>query len=137
LLQQYLPDWLKQVIHISDDVVTVLSNLRSEGSMRLARGSDIGHLKGTEVWTSLVFYWLPLCGDDIGGDPGAPPECARFDIATSDSDNSSEAPQCKGQSLPSITVQVAPFTATVAAQGTGYVLNVDQRQVKLKVGKVF
>jgi len=140
LLQNYLPDWLRTVIHISDDVVTVLSNLRSEGSMHLVKGVDYQHVSGTEVWTSLVFYWLPLCNGNIGGDPGVPPECARIDIATTDAQNPGEVGQCKGQSLPSITVQVAPFTGSVAGAGAGgaapYSLSVNQRRVQLKMGKV-
>ena len=139
LLQNYLPTWLQTVIHISDDVVTVLSNLRSEGSMHLVVNPDVAHLKGTEVWTSLVFYWLPLCNGNIGGDPGMPPDCARIDIATTDSQNPGEVGQCKGQSLPTITVQVRPFTATVAptaASATTYAINVDQRQVNVQMGKV-
>lgn len=137
LLQQYLPDWLQQVIHISDDVVTILSDLRSEGSMRIVKNPDLTHVKGTEVWTSLVFYWLPLCNGNIGGDPCQPPDCARIDIATTDSENPGEVGQCKGQSLPSISVQVKPFTATVnpAASG-GYRLDVDERTVDIKMGKV-
>jgi len=140
LLQQYLPDWLHQIFHLADDIVTVLSNLRSEGSMRLVKGVDYQHLKGTEVWTSLIFYWLPLCNGNIGGDPGVPPECARIDIATTDSQNPGEVGQCKGQSLPSIAVQVTAFTAAVAGTGAGgaapYLLSVDQRKVRLKMGKV-
>jgi hypothetical protein len=140
LLHTYLPDWLQTVIHISDDVVTVLSNLRSEGSMHLVKGVDYRRVNGTEVWTSLVFYWLPLCNGNIGGDPGVPPECARIDIATTDSQNPGDVGQCKGQSLPSITVQVAPFTASVAGAGAGgtapYSLSVNQRRVQLKMGKV-
>lgn len=139
LLQNYLPDWLQTVIHISDDIVTVLSNLRSEGSMHLVVNPDVAHVKGTEVWTSLVFYWLPLCNGNIGGDPGAPPDCARIDVATTDSQDPGVVGQCKGQSLPSITVQVRPFTATVAPSSTGattYAINVDQRQVNVQMGKV-
>ncbi len=139
LLQNYLPAWLQTVIHISDDIVTVLSNLRSEGSMHLVVNPDIAHVKGTEVWTGLVFYWLPLCNGQIGGDPGVPPECARIDIATTDSQNPGEVGQCKGQSLPTITVQVRPFTATVAPtapSATTYVISVDQRQVNVQMGRV-
>src|SRR2546426_490656 len=71
LLQQYLPGWVQQLIHVSDDLATILGNLRSEGAMRLTRGADVAHLKAAEVWTSLVFYWLPLCEGEIAGDPGA------------------------------------------------------------------
>src|SRR5205085_6199201 len=74
LLQQYLPGWMQQLIHVSDDLATILGNLRSEGAMRLTRGTDTAHFKGTEVWSSLVFYWLPLCDGEIAGDPDKPPE---------------------------------------------------------------
>ena len=136
LLQQYLPEWLQQLIHLADDLATILGNLRSEGSMRLTRNGDLAHLKGEEVWTSLVFYWLPLCNGDIAGDPGAPPECARIDVLTSDSGYGDETAQCKGEVLPSIAAQVPPFTATVVRQGTGFALQVDPRQVKLQMGKI-
>ena len=42
---------------------------------------------------------------------------ARLDLATTDSEDPGEVGQCKGQSLPSITVQVAPFTASVSGAG--------------------
>jgi hypothetical protein len=136
LLQQYVPDWVQQIVHISDDLVTILSNLRGEGSMHIAQNGDLAHVKGTEVWTSLVFYWLPLCGGNIQGDPGRPPDCARLDIATTDSLDPGQG-ECKGQALPSIAVQVSPFTATVVGSGSGpYTLQVDDRNVKLKMGKV-
>jgi hypothetical protein len=140
LLQSYLPSWLRTMIHIADDIVTVLSDLRSEGSMRLVKGADQAHVKGTEVWTRLVFYWLPVCKGNIGGDPDVPPDCARIDLATTDSENPGEVAQCQGHSQPSITVQIAPFTATVAGLGAGgtgpWQLNVDRRQVKVKMSKV-
>ncbi|HUJ25549.1 MAG TPA: hypothetical protein VLW85_06005 [Myxococcales bacterium] len=137
LLQQYLPDWLQTVVSIGDDLFTVLSNVRSAGSMHLVKNPDLTHLKGNEIWTSLIFYWLPLCGDNIGGDYSNPPPCAEIDIATTDSDTPGENGDCKGQSLPSITIQVSQFFSTLAGSGTGpYTLNVDQRQVSMKMGKV-
>ena len=136
LLQQYLPEWTQQAVHLSDDLFTVLSHLRSEGTMRLARNGDAAHLKGKEVWRSLVFYWLPLCNGDISGDPAEPPECARIDVVTSDPDSTGETAQCKGQVLPAIRVQISPFTGTVLKQGGGHVLQVDRRQVTLKMSKV-
>jgi hypothetical protein len=132
LLQHYLPNWLQQLISAGDDLGTILSNLRAEGSMRLVPNGDLTHLKGTEAWTSLVFYWLPLCGGDIQGDPLHPPDCARLDLATSDSLDFGGSGQCKGQALPAITARVQPFTATVA----GNQLQVDERFIKLEMGKV-
>jgi hypothetical protein len=136
LLQQYLPEWTQQIIHLSDDLFTVLSHLRSEGRMQLKRDGDLAHLKGKEVWTSLVFYWLPLCNGDIAGDPGEPPECARIDVDTSDAESADETAQCKGQVLPSIRVQAAPFTAAVVKKEGVFALEVHRRQVALKMGKV-
>ena len=136
ILSNYIPAWVQTLIHLGDDLGVILSNLRSEGSMRITNGADIAHIKGTEVWTSLVFYWLPLCGDNIGGDVDVPPACARIDLATTDSSNPSDNGQCKGQSLPSITVQALPFTGTVTGAASPYVLNIDQRRVSLKMGKV-
>ena len=107
--------------------------------MRLQSTVDVAHVKGSEVWTSLVFYWLGLCGDNIGGDPDVPPECARFDVSTSDNDNPTESQQCKGQTIPQISVLVGPVTGQVSGTGTTadpYRLKVDQRQVKLQMGKV-
>ncbi len=136
VLQQYLPGWLQQLIHVTDDLATILGNLRSEGAMRLSRTTDVAHLAGEEVWTTLVFYWLPLCNGDIAGDPGEPPECARIDVLTTDSGEGDETAQCKGQLLPAISVQAQPFTATVVAQADGFALSVGQRQVKLTMNKV-
>jgi hypothetical protein len=136
LLQQYLPGWLQELVHLADDLATILGNLRSEGSLRLTRNGDAAHLEGEEIWTSLVFYWLPLCNGDISGDPAEPPECARIDVLTTDSGATDETAQCKGQLLPAISVRAAPFTASVARKGDAWVLDVDQRQVKLEMGKI-
>ena len=135
LLQQYLPGWMQHLIHLSDDFATILGNLRSEGAMRLTRGTDMAHLSGTEVWTSLVFYWLPLCDGEIAGDPDKPPECARIDVLTRDS-GFDETAQCRGEVLPSIGVELSPFDATLVKDGAGYVLHVDQRRARLTMGKV-
>lgn len=136
-LEQYLPDWLRQVLQIGDTLFTLLSNLRSEGSMHLGKGVDYRHLSGTEVWTNLVFYYLPLCDGNIGGDPSAPPDCARIDLATADAENPAEPARCKGETLPSIAVQVAPFTAEVTGTSAPYSLQVStSRQVRLKMGRV-
>ena len=135
LLQQYLPGWMQQLIHLCDDFATILGNLRSEGAMRLTRTTDVAHLSGTEVWTSLVFYWLPLCDGEIAGDPDKPPECARIDVLTRDS-GFDETAQCKGEVLPSVSVELSPFNATLVKDGAGYGLQIDQRRARLTMGKV-
>lgn len=98
----------------------------------MTKGVDFVNVKGSEVWTSLISYWLPLCGDNIGGDPRLPPECARFDIATSDNDVPGETPQVK--------THVGPIAATVRlspdAQAPRWQLVVDQHKVRLKIGKL-
>jgi hypothetical protein len=104
----------------------VVSTLRSDGVLRLGRRPDPAAVNGSEVWTNLVFYWLGLCGDNIGGDPELPPECARFDVATSDNDNPSEPPQCKDQSIPPIRVRFAG-TLRLSAQPPQWEFVVDDR----------
>ncbi len=136
LLRQYLPEWTQQLIQISDDLFTVLSHLRSEGRMRLTRNGDATRLDGKETWTSLVFYWLPLCDGDISGKPGEPPECARIDVVTSDAESADETAQCKGQVLPSIRVLASPFTGRVVKRDGVYALEIDRRRVSLQMGKV-
>ncbi|HZX97301.1 MAG TPA: hypothetical protein VFE90_22490 [Myxococcales bacterium] len=137
LLRQYLPGWFQLLVHLSDDFATVLSHLRSEGSMRLRRGDDALHLRGTETWNSLVFYWLPLCDGQIRGDPASPPECARVDLTTTDSpDFPTWAPQCNGHLLPSISPRVSPFTATLVRAETGWTLRFDQRQARVRMDEL-
>jgi hypothetical protein len=136
VLRQFLPGWFYTVVRLGDDLFTVLSYLRAEGKMRLAPGADAMHVKGTEVWTTLVFYWLPLCGDDIDGTPDMPPQCARFDVQTGDADFPS-TPQCRGRMLPTVTPKPAPFTATIdpvpGSSGTKFQLNFPQRTVDLEM----
>ena len=136
LLVHYLPPWTQLAVHLSDDLFTVLSDLRAEGAMRLKRDGDAAHLTGKEVWSSLVFYWLPLCDGDISGDPDVPPECARIDVLTTDSERADETLQCKGQLLPPMRVLASPFTARVVRQGAAWALSVDRRQVNVQMSKV-
>jgi hypothetical protein len=125
------------VIRLSDDLITVLSYLRAEGKMRLSFAGDATHVRGSEVWTSLVFYWLPLCGEDIDGNPEVPPRCARFDVETGDADFPS-VPQCKGRVVPTITPRVAPFTARiepVPGSAGKFQLTVPPRTVEMQMGR--
>ena len=150
IIDQYVPVWVRIVVRIGDSLGTLLSNLRSVGAMRLAQGGSITQVKGSEVWTSLVFYFLPQCCPQgpldgncpaLQGDPTEPLDCARFDVATTDSDNPGDVGQCKGQSIPAITVKVLPFQATVVGSGANsdkapWTLNVSAREVDLRMGKV-
>ena len=139
LLGQFLPGWFYAVVRVGDDVGTLLSFLRAEGRMRLSPGRDAAHPTATEVWTSLVFYWLPLCGEDIEGDPQVPPECARLDVATTAAGYPPAGPRCRGEVLPAVAVRAAPFAAAVEAV-PGYAqarwqLTVAERQVDVEVAR--
>src|SRR3989442_880435 len=114
LLQQFLPGWFYAVVRLGDDLGTLLSFLRAEGRMRLSPGADPAHPSGTEVWNSLVFYWLPLCGEEIAGDPAIPPDCARLDLNTTDAGDAFSR-RCRGEVLPAVTVRAAPFPLAVEA----------------------
>jgi hypothetical protein len=139
-LEQHPSPWMPTILRIGQDLGVVLNTLRSEGVLQLTKRTDLIHVNGSEVWTSLVFYWLGLCGDNIGGDPRLPPECARFDVFTSDDDVPEEPSQCDGRSIPAVTVKVKPITAevrqTTSPSGPAWQLAVDPRQVKLDMSDV-
>jgi len=139
LLGQFLPGWFYAVVRVGDDLGTLLSFLRAEGRMRLSPGVDAAHSSATEVWTSLVFYWLPLCGEDIEGDVQVPPECARLDVATTAAGYPPAGPRCRGEVLPAVAVRAAPFAAAVEAiPGSAparWQLAVAQRQVDVEVAR--
>ena len=139
VLQEFIPGWFYALVRLADDLGTLLSFLRAEGKMRISPGTDAAHPSATETWTSLVFYWLPLCGEEIDGDPEVPPECARLDVATSDSRDAPFSPRCRGEVLPTVAVHAAPFSAAVAAvPGTDpprWELQVPDRQVDVEIGR--
>jgi len=138
LLGHFLPGWFYAVVRLGDDLGTLLSFLRAEGRMRLSPGADSAHVKGTEGWTSLVFYWLPLCGEDIAGDPAVPPDCARLDVTTTDAGDAFGSRRCRGEIFPAVRVRAAPFSAAVEAiPGSAparYQLSVPRREVDVDVG---
>ncbi|MFL5310461.1 MAG: hypothetical protein ACJ79H_08435 [Myxococcales bacterium] len=138
LLGQFLPGWFYAVVRLGDDLGTLLSFLRAEGRMRLSPGADAAHVVGSEVWTSLVFYWLPLCGESIAGDPAVPPDCARLDVTTSDAGDAFPSRRCSGEVFPAVTVHAAPFSAAVeevpGSMPARHQVTVARRQVDVDVG---
>jgi hypothetical protein len=124
LIHQYIPEWVISIVHILDSILTIMSNMRSEGEMELAAvGGNRALLDGQEAWTSFVFYYLPLCGNNIPSDPT--PDCARMDIFV---DNELET---------QIGLEVYPFTAKVIGDtAAGYSLLVDRRKVKIELHKL-
>jgi hypothetical protein len=123
LISQYVPEWVISLVHILDSLLTIMSNLRSEGEMELgAVGGNLALLDGDEAWTSFVFYYLPLCGNNIPSDPT--PDCARMDIFV---DNQLET---------EIGLEVYPFTAKVTGSAPSYSLLVDRRKVKIELHKL-
>ena len=130
LVRKSIPPWAQTIIRIGDDIGAILATLRSEGAMTLSADKNTAAVSGSEEWTRLVFYWRGLCGDNIGGDPDLPPDCARFDIATSDNDNPSEPAQPR--------VRLGPIAAVLRPidQQGHWQLAVSQRRVELKIGKL-
>lgn len=135
-IRQHLSPSLPSIIRLGDDLDSIFGTLRSEGALSLRKGVDSVSVKGSEVWTSLVFYWLGLCGGEIGGDPREPPKCARFDIATSDNDNPTETPQNTGHTIPSIAIAAALRPIDLQTETPRWQLVVDRRHVRVKMGKL-
>src|SRR5205085_9856994 len=104
--RQYVPLWARMAARIGDDLAVVFSTLRAEGTMRLSNAADRTHLRGRETWNSLVFYWLPLCGSEIGDAGRNLPGCARIDVVVA-GDGEGDDTQCGGRPVPRVTVDAS------------------------------
>lgn len=120
LVQQYVPEWVVTLVGILDSAFTVFSTLESEGEMELTPVGGPSVLSGEEAWTSFVFYFLPLCNGNIGGNPNNPPPCARMDIYTT------ELPQSD------LAVSVDRFAARVSGSNNNFTVLFDQRRVAMR-----
>ena len=149
IVDQFVPSWVRTVVRIGDSLGTVLSNLRSTGSLRLrASTADRREVSGTEEWSSLVLYWLPLCCPGfsaacpaIAGDPEAPLACGRVDLAAAGPDGRGAVASCNGLPIPPIAIRAAPFQARVEGSGPGrdrgpWSLEVGPRAVDLRLAQV-
>ncbi len=116
VVQQYIPSWVVDLIHVLDVVATLLQELRSRGYMSITQTG--GAWTGTEVWESFVFYDLSLC-NTIPADPTPP--CARVDLFVS------------GPGVPAdLGLKVKPFNGTVSTD----VVVVNEREVEMRVAKL-
>lgn len=122
LVQQFIPEWVQDLVYILDAAFEVFSQLRAEGEMTLSAVGGPRVLTGAEAWDSFVFYFLPQCGQNIGGPVNQPRACARVDIYTSE--------------LPAdLAVDVKGFAARVGGDTTtGYRILMDKREVNMKLG---
>ncbi|MDF1565395.1 MAG: hypothetical protein P1V51_20325 [Deltaproteobacteria bacterium] len=116
VVQQYIPGWVVDLIHVLDVIATLLNELRSMGYMTITQTD--GAWTGTEVWESFVFYDLTLCSS-IPADPTPP--CARVDLFTS------------GPGVPAdLGLKVKPFNGTVSES----VVVVNEREAEMRVAKL-
>ncbi len=116
LVDEYVPEWLQDVVHILDAVFTLLSDLRSEGFMTV--NQNVAAWTATETWTSFVFYYLDLC-DPIPADPT--PDCARVDLYVDDPVVAAD-----------LGLKIHPFGGTVSET----TILVETRQVEMRVAKL-
>lgn len=123
LFQQFVPPWVQTLIALMDSALTIFSELRADGEMVLSPIVDNATLEGEEIWSSFIFYFLPQCGGNIGGDPNKPPPCARVDIYTDDIEVGSAA------------VEVFPFTVRVGS-GNPATAVIGTRQVNLALAGI-
>jgi hypothetical protein len=130
VMHRYVPASFRTLVRIGDDLGTVLSTVRGEATMRLRPGIDAAHLRGSEEWTALAFYWLPLCGDSVDGDFDVPPGCARIDVLSGDTGAPERAGSCP---FPEVSVEAAPFDATVERDGAGWRLAVPSRRIRIRM----
>lgn len=121
ILNQFVPEWVRDLVYIFDSAFELFSQLRAEGEMDLTAVGGPLVLSGTEDWHSFVFYFLPQCGTNISGPIGQPLACARVDIYTSE--------------LPAdLAVSVKPFAARVGGDATnGYRILMDKRETLMRL----
>jgi hypothetical protein len=130
VLHRFVPSSFRTLVRIGDDLGTVLSTLRGEATLRIRPGIDAAHVRATEEWTALYFYWLPLCGNAIDGGFDVPPECARIDVLSGATGGSDRAGSCP---FPDVSVEAAPFDATVQRAGAGWRLEVPSRRIRVRL----
>lgn len=118
LVDEYVPDWLQDVVHILDNVLTLLHDLRARGYMEVTQASKSPTWTATELWDSFVFYYLDMCSS-IPADPT--PACARVDLMADDPDTVAE-----------LGLKVHDFGGSVSA--TRVVVNT--REVEMRVAKL-
>jgi hypothetical protein len=134
VMHHFVPASFRTLVRIGDDLGTVLSTMRSEGTMQLRPGIDAAHLRATEEWTALYFSWLPLCGDAIDAGFELPPECARIDVLSGEAGDGSE--RMGSCPFPKVSVEAAPFDAAVERAGSGWRMSVPSRRIRVRIDQV-
>ncbi len=132
LIDEYIPDWVGDLISILDNLGNMLSELRAEGVMELSHLNPRELLSASEQWDKILIRYLDACCEGQGAgcnpynQPGFP-DCATIDISRQD------------LAFGDVGLQVLPFTAKVNVDDSGafttYTLAVDPRQVKIEFSK--
>jgi hypothetical protein len=130
VMRRFFPASFRTLVRIGDDLGTVLSTVRGEATLRLRPGVDAAHLRATEEWTALSFYWLPLCGNAIDGELDVPPDCARIDVLSGATGPSERAGACP---FPQVSVEAAPFDAVVERAAAEWRLSVPSRRIRVRM----
>ncbi|MGI5865342.1 MAG: DUF7107 domain-containing protein [Myxococcales bacterium] len=60
-IDDYLPDWVSEVVHIGSDVIEIIKNFEVRSTMNIrqpAQGStDRQAVSGVDTWQRAIFYW--------------------------------------------------------------------------------
>ncbi|RLB57308.1 MAG: hypothetical protein DRI34_07850, partial [Deltaproteobacteria bacterium] len=131
LVDQFVPDWVGDVVHILNSIYWILGEMRVEGEMRLAHLNPPELLSGVEDWELVQVRYPDAC---CYGDPGEChphqdpefPECANIDISRGDFD------------FGHVGLEVEPFTARIditPGSPPQFTLRVDERRVRIEYSK--
>jgi len=128
IVEEYVPEWVGDLIHILNNMFWILSEMRVEGEMEMAHINPRDLLTAVEDWEVIMVRYLDACceGQGAGCEPHQQPdfpECATIDITDTD------------LSFGDVGLEVEPFTARVSIDPgppVEYTLLVDERRVRIE-----
>ncbi len=112
-IQNYIPPWVPEVVHVLDNIVNLFQVMTARGTMEVwhMNPPDVVHCE--EDWEHIIVYWIEQCPQGRL-DPNYP-SCAELDIATGAN---------------TVEVEVLPFDGRIENRSN---FIVDNRRVKIKM----
>ncbi|MCG3172174.1 MAG: hypothetical protein GMKNLPBB_00320 [Myxococcota bacterium] len=81
-INQYIPPWVKKLVSGLNAIANILQAMRVEGEMVLQHENPRTIVTGSEIWKSIVMYWIEQC--PLGRKDPNFPSCAEVDVVVQD-----------------------------------------------------
>ncbi len=132
LVDEYVPDWVGDVVHVLNNIYWILKEMRVGGELNLVHLNPPELLSATESWDTIRLLYPDACCE---GDPGPCnphqdpefPDCATIDIAGGEELEAGE-----------VGLIVEPYTARIdinPGPPIGYTFRVTERRVQIEYSK--